>query len=346
VILDELFAPKRQRLIEFSQAIKKLKQERNWDLKWTFQTHANVGLTQEDIDMAKDAGCYMFSYGMESASETVLTSMKKKSHPTQIAEVIPMCQKAGVGFGGNFIFGDPAETPATMKETMTFFQERCENLHMSLGSIQPYPGSTLYVECLKNGTIPDAGQFYETIDERRYRMAPGFPEKAWAVWCGLMGFFGGKGLWHKAAPAVVMGREVNERFDTLILDCKCPHCNTNFKFRHVEIPNRVKDASLLAPQNLLVQWVLRFKNRRIFSWLVLKYAWFMSLRYPWFGYLKHTVRRGAQTEHSAVTGCNNCNQCVRVEWKPIGKRFAAAAWPQNTGNSMHFVVGKKTPASV
>lgn len=340
VILDELFAPKRQRLVEFSQAIMKLKKERNWDLVWTFQTHANVGLTQEDIDTAKEAGCYMFSYGMESASETVLTSMKKKSHPKQIAEVIPMCYKAGVGFGGNFIFGDPAETPATMRETMMFFQERCENLHMSLGSIQPYPGSTLYVECLKNGTIPDAGQFYETIDERRYRMAPGFPDKAWEIWCGLMGFFGGKGLWHKAAPAVVRRREITPCFDTLVLDAKCPHCDTNFTYRDARVPYRRKDASQLAPQNLFVNGVLKFKSHKLFTWLVLKTAWVMSVRYPWFGYMKHTVRRGAQTENSVVTGCPTCNQCVRVEWQPIGKRVPVSAWPQNTGNSMHFVVGK------
>ena len=52
VILDELFAPKRDRLVEFSQAIKKLKQERKWDLAWCFQTHANVGLTQEELAKA------------------------------------------------------------------------------------------------------------------------------------------------------------------------------------------------------------------------------------------------------------------------------------------------------
>ena len=341
VILDELFAPKRGRLVEFSQAIKKLKQERKWDLVWTFQTHANVGLTQNDIMLAKDAGCYAFSYGMESASETVLTSMKKKSHPAQIAEVIPMCYKAGVGFGGNFIFGDPAETPQTMKETMTFFRENCENLHMSLGSIQPYPGSTLYVNCLKNKTIPDAGQFYETIDERRYRMAQGFPEKPWAIWCGLMGFFGGKGLWHQAAPAVARGREVNAHFDTLVLDAKCPHCQSDFTYRHVEVVSRTKDASLAAPQTRLLQWALQFKNHRLFTWLVLKAAWVISFRYPWFGYLKYTVRPKAQTDNSAVTGCPHCNQCIRVEWQPQQKQAVAPAWPQNTGNSFHFATGKK-----
>ena len=198
------------------------------------------------------------------------------------------------------------------------------------------------MECLKNGTIPDAGQFYETIDECRYRMAPGFPDKAWTIWCGLMGFFGGKGLWHKAAPAVLRNREITPYFDTLILDAKCPHCETNFTYRDARIPNRKKDASLVAPQNLFVKWVLKFKNHKLFTWLVLKSAWVMSFRYPWFGYMKYTVRRGAQTEHSIVTGCPNCNQCVRVEWQPNGKRIPVSAWPQNTGNSLHFVVGKKT----
>ncbi len=137
IILDELFAPNRKRMNEFAQAMIRLRKEHNWDLRWTMQTHANVGLKQEDIDLAKESGMYEFSYGMESASKTILKSMKKNSRPEQIAEVIPMTKKAKVGFGGNYIFGDPAETPETMTETMGFFTERCRDLHMSLGSIQP-----------------------------------------------------------------------------------------------------------------------------------------------------------------------------------------------------------------
>jgi hypothetical protein len=198
---------------------------------------------------------------------------------------------------------------------------------------------------LKDKTITDAGQFYETIDERRYRMAPNFPEKAWGIWCGLMGFFGGKGLWHKAAPAVVRDREVTANFDTLVLDAECPHCDSKFTYRHAEVPNRKKDGSFAVSQGLLMAWVLRFKNHKLFAWLVLKCGWLISFRYPWFKYLKYTVRRGAQTENSTVTGCPTCNQCVRVEWNPQTKRFpAAAVWPQNTGNSFHFTVGKKKPA--
>jgi hypothetical protein len=140
---------------------------------------------------------------------------------------------------------------------------------------------------------------------------------------------------------VVRDREINAHFDTLVLDAKCPHCNSNFTYRYVEVVSRKKDVSLAAPQTRLLQWVLRFKNHKLFTWLVLRFAGLISLRYPWFGYLKYTVRTRAQTDNSSVTGCPSCNQCVRVEWQPVPKRLAAAAWPQNTGNSFHFAVRKK-----
>ncbi len=197
------------------------------------------------------------------------------------------------------------------------------------------------MDCLQNKTIPDTGQFYETIDERRYRMTPGFPEKPWMIWCGLLGFFGGKGLWHKAAPAVLRDRELNAHFDTLVLDTEYPHCGSAFTYRHAQVPERKKDASLAAPQTRLLQWVLRLKHHRLFTWPVLKAAWLISFRYLRFGYLKYPVRAKAQTHSSAVTGCPNRSQCVRVGWHPRAKRLAQAAWPQNTGNSTHFAVKKQ-----
>ncbi|MEI6567406.1 MAG: radical SAM protein, partial [Verrucomicrobiota bacterium] len=314
VILDELFAAKRTRLVEFSQAIQKLRHDRGWDLKWTFQTHANAGFTQEEIAMARDAGCYLFVYGVESASETVLASMRKRTHPKQIADVIPMCYKARVGFAANFIFGDPAETPQTVKETMTFFRDHCENTHTGLGSIQPYPGSALYANCLQNKTIPDAGQFYESIDERRYCMTPGFPEKPWMLWSALLGFLGAKGLWHQVAPAVVHSRETSANFDTLVLVAKCPHCGVQFTYRHSEVPQHTTETTMFFGQTKLLSWVPKVKHHRLFAWLVLKAAALISLLYPWFTYLKYTVRPGSQTNNTIATGCPECNQCVSLNW--------------------------------
>lgn len=343
IILDELFAAKPERLREFARAMIKLRTDHDWDLKWIMQTHANVGLSQDDLQLAADSGMYEFSYGMESASMEILESMKKKSKVWQIEKVIPMARKAKVGFGGNYIFGDPAEKPRTIAETMTFFQNNCRDLHMSLGSIQPYPGSVLYSKCLENGTIKQPVDFYEAIDERRYCMAD-FPEKPWFIWCGLMGFFGGKGLWHLAAPATVVEREVTPEFDTLVLKAHCPHCEEKFIYRHPRVAKR-QDKALAVSQSVWVSTILKFKSKRIFTWLVLQFARVAALKYPWFAHLRLTVRPGAQTDNTTVTGCPNCNQAVRVEWRPT-KVKARNFLPENTGNSMHFVVGKKAEPSV
>ena len=314
VILDELFAPKRERLIEFSWHIKQLRQERGWDLLWCFQTHANVGLTQEDILMAKDAGCFSFSYGMESASETVLASMRKKSHPKQISDAISMCRKAGVGFMGNFIFGDPAETPDTLKETTSFFQEHCETVHISLGTVHPYPGSTLYANCLKNKVVADVDQYYETIDECRYPMATAFPKKLWGVWCDLTEFLVSRGVWHRTATATVCDHESTHYFDISVLKARCPYCALDIVYRHaVVIDKRAAASGSQHPWTYRLVW--DFRNHWLMMWLVSLVVRLIALRYSWFEYLKYAFRNGMELNNWVVTGCPNCNQCVRLAWK-------------------------------
>ena len=116
------------------------------------------------------------------------------------------------------------------------------------------------------------------------------------------GLFGGKGLWHKAAPAVARDREITPCFDTLVVDAKCPHYNSDFTYRHFEVVSLKRNVSPAAPRTRLLQGVLQFKNHKLFAWLVLKSAWLISFCYPWFGYLKYTVRAKARTDNNTVTG--------------------------------------------
>ena len=58
---------------------------------------------------------------MESASPTVLASMNKRTKPAQIVTAIKTADRLRIGFGGNFIFGDPAESPETLSETLGLF---------------------------------------------------------------------------------------------------------------------------------------------------------------------------------------------------------------------------------
>ena len=110
IILDELFVANKKRMNEFCQTLIDKKKEFGWDFDWMFQTHANAHLDLETLQLAKKAGCYFFSYGLESCSQRVLDSMNKKTTVAEAIEAVKLAHEAGIGFGWNLIFGDPAET--------------------------------------------------------------------------------------------------------------------------------------------------------------------------------------------------------------------------------------------
>ncbi len=124
IVVDELFAVNKERMRAFCETLLESKRTYGWDFDWMFQTHANARLDKDTLELAKLAGCYFFSYGIESASPKVLASMNKKTKVPQIVEAIKLAHDAGIGFGGNLIFGDPAETPETIVESFDFFQVR------------------------------------------------------------------------------------------------------------------------------------------------------------------------------------------------------------------------------
>ena len=161
LMYDELFAATKKRLTDFCDALIVCREKYGWDFDWQFQTHANARLDKEAFELAKKAGCTYFSYGMESASTAVLDSMEKKTHPDQISEAIALAQEAKLGFGGNFIFGDPAETQSTIAETVDFYREHCIEAHVYISEVRPYPGSKLYLDCLEQGIIKDQKPSYE-----------------------------------------------------------------------------------------------------------------------------------------------------------------------------------------
>lgn len=165
-VYDELFAAKKSRLIEFCDGIQAGRREHGWDFNWIFQTHANVALDRESLEIAKAAGCFFFSYGVESASPRILASMKKQTRPEQIHDAISIAEQVGIVFYGYYIFGDPAETDETIKETLDFIAEHCEHLHFHYfigGRVWPYPGSAIFEQCIKNKKIEDKNAFYESV---------------------------------------------------------------------------------------------------------------------------------------------------------------------------------------
>ncbi|MDO8567200.1 MAG: hypothetical protein Q7R57_00625, partial [Dehalococcoidales bacterium] len=161
-VYDELFAVKKERVIEFCTRIKELKAKSGMDFDWT----CDLRVTDVDKSMLaelKDAGCAFIGYGFESASQKVLNSMKKQTTVGQIEQAITLTGQAGIGVQGNFIFGDIAETPETAQETLDFFDRHCRDKMIFLSYIMPYPGSQIFQHCLDNQIISDRQDYYNRI---------------------------------------------------------------------------------------------------------------------------------------------------------------------------------------
>lgn len=145
-IFDELLACNRERLFEICNRIKELSRP----VQWMCQLRVDF-IDEELLRAMKEAGCFIVSYGFESASDEVLQSMKKFISKEQIDRALRLTRAAGIGIQGYFIFGDPAETLETAHETLTFWKSNSD-YHITLGYIRPYPGSVLWkTELRKSG---------------------------------------------------------------------------------------------------------------------------------------------------------------------------------------------------
>ncbi len=150
-VSDELFAPKRDRVIEFCKRIAPYK------LKWAVQLRV-CDVDEELLKMMKDSGCISISYGIESADDKILTSMIKKINLEQINKALALTHEIGIDIQGSLIFGDSAETRETVRNSLKWYDE---HLHyaLDLNMIHIFPGTLLYRNAMTLGIVKDPVQF-------------------------------------------------------------------------------------------------------------------------------------------------------------------------------------------
>ena len=325
IILDELFVAKKERLREFCVALLDAREKYGWDFDWIFQTHANASLDREVLEMAKKAGCYCFTYGIESASPRVLASMNKKTKPSQIAKATGIASSAGIGFYAVLIFGDVAETEETIQETMSFFSQHLLDIHIYGASISPYPGSKLFDDCIKKGLIPDRLQYYEHIDEQIYNMTT-IPNRVFFPWMYLMIYLLRFFRFAKSTNASKWTIDSEAANDSIALYykkaiyeiwAKCPHCAKEGYFRELLVDNRVIAAGANKSGFSLEAFIMRVvglsANKYKTPQLILKggLLFLISFRRPIFKTLKPLLGDSEFTQ-SFTTGCPHCNKRITV----------------------------------
>ncbi len=331
IILDELFAVNRRRLREFCAALMERRKALGWDFDWFFQTHASASLQTEDMKMAREAGCYCFSYGLESASPSVLASMNKRTKLPQIVEAIERAHAAKIGFGGNFIFGDSAETTTTVAETMEFLTKHLLDDHIYFDSIQPYPGSQLFDSCLQNKIIRDKLDFYEHIHQQWYNTSA-VSDEVWYPWLAKLNGVAWTFPWVRSVNAFSSAEEPEAARNTFAaytgqklyeVQARCPHCDGEARYRELlrEQDGNPSISEGQKPSGRLFERAARLlskiatvycrEHKHLLKYFKNKISIILE-RQRVVSLLDRIKGRGTIAALSFITGCPHCNKRFRI----------------------------------
>jgi radical SAM superfamily enzyme YgiQ (UPF0313 family) len=150
--VDEMFVLNRNHVIGICDRII----ERGYELNiWAY---ARVDTVKDEfLDKLKRAGFRWLALGIESGSKHVRDGVEKgRFGSLDIVRTVKDIQSAGINVIGNYIFGLPDDTHASMRETLDLALEtNCEfaNFYCAMA----YPGSKLYTMAIENGwALPDS----------------------------------------------------------------------------------------------------------------------------------------------------------------------------------------------
>jgi radical SAM superfamily enzyme YgiQ (UPF0313 family) len=144
-IADEMFVLNRKHILGICDRLI----ERNYDLNIWAYTRVDT-IKEGMLPKLRAAGVTWLAVGIESGNGNVRAGVDKAITEDSIHEVIREIREAGINVIGNFIFGLPDDTQATMQETLRLAKDlNCE--FANFYSAMAYPGSPLYEQALTSG---------------------------------------------------------------------------------------------------------------------------------------------------------------------------------------------------
>lgn len=146
---DDIFTVNKNRVIDLCKEIL----GRKLDIVWDCETRVNF-IWEDMLDWMVRAGCYCISFGVESASESVLKAIKKKTTPEQIAQAFTLTKQTGMKTKMLLMVGNPGENDHTVRDTVKMI-ERVHPDFVSVSEAMVFPGTELYELAKQKGIVTD-----------------------------------------------------------------------------------------------------------------------------------------------------------------------------------------------
>ena len=178
---DDNFAVSRARVAEIARG----KIERGLGFKWVMSSRFDyaVRYDAEFLHLLRESGCYMLSFGGESASQRILDMICKGISPEKMRQATRLLRANELICGVNYMAGFPTETAEELRQTFDLIDELVSidpALKPGVSIYTPFPGTPLYPEALSHGfkepiSLEKWGKFkYSVVDnlpwlERRCR---------------------------------------------------------------------------------------------------------------------------------------------------------------------------------
>ena len=138
-IADDLFTASKKHCMAVCDEIL----HRQLKIQWTSFARVDT-VSLPVLEKMKQAGCTAVSFGVETGSPEILTTIKKGITLEQVVEAVTMCNQAGVTPQASFILGLPGETLQTLQQTVAF-AERLKKMGVLHGYhlLAPFPGTDI-----------------------------------------------------------------------------------------------------------------------------------------------------------------------------------------------------------
>jgi anaerobic magnesium-protoporphyrin IX monomethyl ester cyclase len=118
---------------------------RSLQMKWS--VFARVDRISEELArLMNRAGCEWVLFGVESADEGILRTIKKGTTPEDVRRGVKIAAEAGINVFNSFILGLPGETRETARKTLAFGDELYHKYGAKYGfhMLSPLPGTEIY----------------------------------------------------------------------------------------------------------------------------------------------------------------------------------------------------------
>jgi hypothetical protein len=257
--------------------------------------------------------------------------MNKKTKPSQIINGVEIANSLGIGFYSAFIYGDPAETPDTIRESMDFFSKHLLDTHIYSAAISPYPGSKLFDDCLKNGIIRDKPSYYEHIDEELFNMTA-IPNRLWFPWAYLVIYLWRYFQFVKVTDALSYSIDETAANDPIAkyynqavfkVSAICPHCSEEGMYREILTDNKVANKPPKRPSlSSIGAFIRRILGLGVNKYNVPKVMVKGGLLFLFS--FKNSIYKTLMPllgdhpfEQSFTTGCQHCNKRIKIRI-PVG----------------------------